>query len=151
MCIWTLMEFIRFHIARDSKLIAWFQNELRKWLWCHQQKVQVLIWSLFVDIEGILPKGPYLPCVSMAGGALLAGYQRYRPFGSSYVTLCAKWLSKTNTLSKRLGHKIKKVLSMCESKKTLQSMLCPLSIFLTHEYFCPTQVLNITSHTKHWL
>ena len=29
------------------------------------------------DIEGILPKGPYLPCVSMAGKALLAGYPRY--------------------------------------------------------------------------
>ena len=29
------------------------------------------------DIEGILPKGPYLPCVSMAGRALLAGYHRY--------------------------------------------------------------------------
>ena len=28
-------------------------------------------------IEGILPKGPYLPCVSMAGRALLAGYHRY--------------------------------------------------------------------------
>ena len=30
-----------------------------------------------VYIEGILPKGPYLPCVSMAGRALLAGYHRY--------------------------------------------------------------------------
>ena len=30
-----------------------------------------------VYIEGILPKGPYLPCVSMAGRALLAGYPRY--------------------------------------------------------------------------
>ena len=28
-------------------------------------------------IEGILPKGPYLPCVSMAGRALLAGYPPY--------------------------------------------------------------------------
>ena len=28
-------------------------------------------------IEGILPKGPYLPCVSMAGRALLAGYRRH--------------------------------------------------------------------------
>ena len=28
-------------------------------------------------IEGILPKVPYLPCVSMAGRALLAGYHRY--------------------------------------------------------------------------
>ena len=26
------------------------------------------------SIGGILPKGPYLPCVSMAGRALLAGY-----------------------------------------------------------------------------
>ena len=26
--------------------------------------------------EGILPKGPYLPCVSMAGTALLAGYHQ---------------------------------------------------------------------------
>ena len=28
-------------------------------------------------IEGILPKGPYLPCASMAGRGLLAGYPRY--------------------------------------------------------------------------
>ena len=28
-------------------------------------------------IEGILPKGPYLPCVSMAGRVLSAGYHRY--------------------------------------------------------------------------
>ena len=27
-------------------------------------------------LEGILPKGPYQPCVSMAGRALLAGYHR---------------------------------------------------------------------------
>ena len=32
-------------------------------------------------IVGILPKGPYLPCVSMAGRALLAGYPRYTYFG----------------------------------------------------------------------
>ena len=30
-----------------------------------------------IHIEGILPKGPYLPCVSMAGRSLLAGYHRY--------------------------------------------------------------------------
>ena len=33
-------------------------------------------------IEGILPKGPYLPCVSMVGRALLAGYHRYRRLGA---------------------------------------------------------------------
>ena len=27
-------------------------------------------------VEGILPKGPYLPCVSMADRALMAGYRR---------------------------------------------------------------------------
>ena len=31
--------------------------------------------SLFA---GILPKGPYLPCVSMADRALLAGYHRFK-------------------------------------------------------------------------
>ena len=37
------------------------------------------------DIEGVLPKGPYLPCVSMAGRALLAGYYRYMS--------CIQWLT----------------------------------------------------------
>ena len=32
---------------------------------------------IFKYSEGILPKGPYLPCVSMAVRALLAGYHRY--------------------------------------------------------------------------
>ena len=43
-------------------------------------------------IEGILPKGPYLPCVSMAGRALLAGYHRYDSWCSwkriARVTTC---------------------------------------------------------------
>ena len=34
--------------------------------WC-------LLW-VHTDSKGILPKGPHLPCVSMAGRALLAGY-----------------------------------------------------------------------------
>ena len=38
-------------------------------------------------IEGILPKGPYLPCVSMAGRALLAGYHRY--MGTLKVIKCS--------------------------------------------------------------
>ena len=33
-------------------------------------------WITLGQVEGILPKGPYLPCVSMAGRALLAGYHR---------------------------------------------------------------------------
>ena len=41
----------------------------------HIELLDVLLSSL--NIEGILPKGPYLQCVSMAGWALLAGYPRY--------------------------------------------------------------------------
>ena len=36
-------------------------------------------------IEGILLKGPYLPCVSMAGRALLAGYHRHIMHISSHI------------------------------------------------------------------
>ena len=34
-------------------------------------------WHTSAHIEGILLKGSYRPCVSMAGGALLAGYRRH--------------------------------------------------------------------------
>ena len=44
--------------------------------WTMIRVVSLLLWY----IEGILPKGPYLPCVSMAGRALLAGYPRYVMF-----------------------------------------------------------------------
>ena len=37
-------------------------------------------------IEGILPKGPYLPCVSMAGRALLVGYPRHSLLVNRHVT-----------------------------------------------------------------
>ena len=42
--------------------------------YCQQLSNQCFIKAY---IEGILPKGPYLPCVSMAGRALLAGYPRH--------------------------------------------------------------------------
>ena len=50
---------------------------------CHYNMIQskrIIYSDVVTNIaysEGILPKGPYLPCVSMAGGALLAGYPRY--------------------------------------------------------------------------
>ena len=39
--------------------------------------VYLLCTRHIICIEGILPKGPYLPCVSMADRALLVGYHRY--------------------------------------------------------------------------
>ena len=35
--------------------------------------------------EGILPKGPYLPCISMAGRAFLAGYHQHKKHKSSFL------------------------------------------------------------------
>ena len=82
-------------------------NEVSHWLGAY------LDWSLqgsntreWVDkshwhVEGILPKGPYLPCVSMAGRALLAGYHR--------CTFLRTW---------RCGHNVRttKSLSICYGK-----------------------------------
>ena len=43
-----------------------------------RQHMLYKFWTMtLVNIEGIMPKEPYLPCVSMAGRALLAGYHRY--------------------------------------------------------------------------
>ena len=38
-------------------------------------------------IKGILPKGPYLPCVSMAGRALWAGYHRHVQWQKSKISV----------------------------------------------------------------
>ena len=51
-------------------------------------------------IEGILPKGPYLPCVSMAGRVLLAGYPRHITVNEpwlyvyGYITMCPHFIDK---------------------------------------------------------
>ena len=47
----------------------------------NQSKMNSHKWNLdsmiYYQIEGTIPKGPYLSCVSVAGRALLAGYPRY--------------------------------------------------------------------------
>ena len=58
--------------------------------WCHD-----------IDIDGILPKGSYLPCVSMAGRALLAGYHRYAFYITGPlqgVSNSHQWVPLTNSL-----------------------------------------------------
>ena len=52
-------------------------------IWTSDDPVQ---WCIY--IEGILPKGPYLPCESMAGRALLAGYHRYVELGGNEWKAC---------------------------------------------------------------
>ena len=48
------------------------------WNWLRNGVIWPLSVSSWPHIEGILRKGPYLPCVSMAGRALLAGYHGHR-------------------------------------------------------------------------
>ena len=66
----------KFHNADATALKIWYRRfsatPVRK-QWSH-----VFLALTHRHIEGILPKGPYLPCVSMAGRALLAGYPRYQ-------------------------------------------------------------------------
>ena len=86
------------HVHRCIQLLTHFTVFLKKvYLWRHRDIFDILRninqWScihwhatnlavstvpLYASehVEGILPKGPYLPCVSMGGGALLAGSPR---------------------------------------------------------------------------
>ena len=81
----------RFHIVHRNKSgkcysiqvdVYWKNIILRRGISCmnlsyHPSIKTGLIHSNRTHFEGILPKGPYLPCVSMAGRALLAGYHRF--------------------------------------------------------------------------
>ena len=60
-------------LSRPWGLAVLFQQ------WIGNSQLKVISWRETGQryIEGILPKGPYLPCVSMASRALLAGYHRY--------------------------------------------------------------------------
>ena len=56
---------------------------LHIWQEAHAIEIVILYFSSFITgmlkshhVEGILPKGPYMPCVSMAVRAPLAGYHR---------------------------------------------------------------------------
>ena len=54
----------------------------------HNMIALVRYGTLRVYYEGILPKGSYLPCVSMAGRALLAGYHRISMSPQRRTILC---------------------------------------------------------------
>ena len=68
-------------------------------------------WSA-VHFEGILPKGPYLPCVSMAGRALLAGYPRFvyawrvGPFWQATLDLWVSFAAQLSVLHFIITYKL---------------------------------------------
>ena len=65
------MVFYRIDAALLLSEIKWLLPTLCGFISVGVRNIKILY------IEGILPKGPYLPCVSMAGSVLLAGYPRY--------------------------------------------------------------------------
>ena len=58
-----------------ARINNWVNNREAGDLRRHRGHFDVSVMTIS-QIEGILPKGPYLPCVSMADRALLAGYHR---------------------------------------------------------------------------
>ena len=68
----------------------------------HNMSQHAIPWHNITQFEGILPKGPYLPCVSMAGKALLAGYPQIVLVIEQNKVISFSWknvliLSETNT------------------------------------------------------
>ena len=92
----------RFYIVHRNKSgkcysiqvdVYWKSIILRRGISCmnlsyHPSIKTGLIYSNRTHFEGILPKGPYLPCVSMVGRTLLAGYHRF-----------SKWINMTEGAS----------------------------------------------------
>ena len=76
--VWRALAASRLAHGRRTRL-AW------KWHCCPAHIIGVDLGSIY--IEGILPKGLYLPYVSMAGRALLAGYPPY--------TVCSRYIAVT--------------------------------------------------------
>ena len=99
-------------------------------------------------IEGILPKGPYLPCVSMMGKVLLAGYPPHMQFLLTAYIFFIKANNSSMSASEVNLHSIfccrceDKVNSLCLSdaiwwhksgSALVQAMLMPGSINLLPE------------------
>ena len=77
-CVKRYANILMYTDIRDRYLsiISMLHEEgISQWKLLHMPCLLPLAEAVY--IEGILLKGPYLPCVSMAGRALLAGYHRY--------------------------------------------------------------------------
>ena len=93
------------------------------------------------DIKGILPKGPYLPCVSMAGRALLAGY--HRPIESLIeATMCQNWANISPMLP--ASNQLRPIVDTLQQSKIQKDILCVIAwnylcftfIFICSYAFC---------------
>ena len=79
---WTVIDLGNDSVAIRPLAFAWTSNDQIHWrIYAPPvlNELTIYRYCLCVDeIEGILPKGPYRPCVSMAGRALSAGYSGIR-------------------------------------------------------------------------
>ena len=66
-----------------SKMKQNKRKQWQYWVWYFESTYADYKPGEILSIEGILPKGPYLPCASMAGRALLAGYPCYEETSTS--------------------------------------------------------------------
>ena len=87
--VWSSSNFV------DILWWQWWCHDWNGWWWMITEFERRLPSLSLHDFEGFLPKGPYLPCVSLAAGrALLAGYPRifwYR----SYLAQCVELSPET--------------------------------------------------------
>ena len=67
--------FVWWWFADECYLAGWVHHATVTWISRMMQSHAIMGW--LCDFEDILPKGPYLPCLSMAGRALLAGYSQF--------------------------------------------------------------------------
>ena len=116
-----------------------------------------MAWKHFPYYEGILPKGSYLPCVSMVGRALLAGYHRIldccgrnplvtRAFGAQRagnVELCCFLLCFPEQAVEQIMN-----LSMTSDAMTLMSLYCNDDVLrVATDFILDSHSLLITMHS----
>ena len=108
-------------------------------------KMYSVSWTAVLYIEGILPKGPYLPCVSMAGRALLAGYRRHLCIGSdrtaghfATVTGISQkcWAQHEHNGLNHWQFLDEGRIGLCSIKKTAEVLTIPLTHILSQCHTC---------------
>ena len=94
-----------------------------------------LFWEVSLHIRVILPKGPYLPCISMAGRAFLAGYHRY--VLSTFMSILISNIYFLVNKPYQITHNLKIIFSLQLNR--MQTMCKDLRLGLIHvlsENFC---------------
>ena len=90
-CDFRLQGTVSSSLIYDQKARHLYTFQIKK-----RVKFNLRISTLYID--GILPKGPYPPCLRMAGRALLAGYPRYLLCSSTLLVLKPEYSGITKSI-----------------------------------------------------